>query len=100
MSISHQSGSGGLKRYASLKSFNVQKWEIRFILGLDALKNTHPSGKGSNKCCLESNFEQKSPQAYMSIFPQSGATGPKKYPSLEHYNVEKKQKNRFPLGLD
>ncbi len=30
----------GLQRTVCLKSFNVQKWEIRFILGLIDAKNT------------------------------------------------------------
>ncbi len=39
MSISPQSGAMELQRLPSLKYFNVQKWEHRFTLGLDAAKN-------------------------------------------------------------
>ncbi len=30
---------GGLERYASLKYYNVEKWESRFTLGLDTAKS-------------------------------------------------------------
>ncbi len=40
LSISPTSGARGLQRSVHLKSFNVQKWEIRFTLGLSAVKNT------------------------------------------------------------
>ncbi len=54
------------------------------------------SKKGSNKCCSELNFVQRSPRAHMSISPQSGAKGLQRY---LYYNVET-QKSRFTLGLD
>ncbi len=41
MSISPTSGARGSKDQVCLKSYNVQKREIRFTLGLDAAKNTH-----------------------------------------------------------
>ncbi len=41
MYISLTSGPRGLQRTVCLKSYNVQKWEIRFTLGLNAAKNTH-----------------------------------------------------------
>ncbi len=37
----------GPQRLSSLKYYNVQKWEHRFALGLDAAKNTHYI----QKCC-------------------------------------------------
>ncbi len=42
-----------------LKSYNVQKREIRFTLGINATKNTHYNKKASNKSCWELNFVQK-----------------------------------------
>ncbi len=41
MSISPQSGAWGLKRYGSLKYYNVEKWKSRFTWGFDAAKNTY-----------------------------------------------------------
>ncbi len=41
MSISPTSGASELQRPVYLNSFNVQKCEIRFTLGLNAAKNTH-----------------------------------------------------------
>ncbi len=41
MSISPVSGARELQKSVYLKSYNVQKWEIRFTLGLNAAKNTH-----------------------------------------------------------
>ncbi len=40
MSISPGSEARGLQRSVYLKSYNVQKWNIRFILGLNDAKNT------------------------------------------------------------
>ncbi len=52
MSISPMSGVRELQRSVYLKSYNVQKWEIRFTLGLNAAKNTHYIKKKSqNKSC-------------------------------------------------
>ncbi len=77
MSISppHSLKVGGLQRLICLKSYNVQKWKIRFTLWLNAAKNT-PDIK---KSCLELNFIQKSPRAHTSISspPPSGARGSK-----------------------
>ncbi len=39
--ISSMSGARGLQRSLCLKSYNVQKLEIRFSLGLNPAKNTH-----------------------------------------------------------
>ncbi len=99
MSISHWSGDRRLERYASLKYYNVEKQKSRFTLGLDAAENTHCIKKGSNKCGLELNFVQKSLQAHMSIYPQSGARGLERYLFFKYYNVEK-WKSRFTLGLN
>ncbi len=41
MSTSFQSAGRRLQRSVCLKSYNVQKWEIRFTLGLNTAKNTH-----------------------------------------------------------
>ncbi len=41
MSSSNQSGDRGFQRSVCLKSYNVQKWEIRFTLGFNTAKNTH-----------------------------------------------------------
>ncbi len=41
ISISPRSGDRGLQRSVCLKSYNVQKLEISFTLGLNAAKNTH-----------------------------------------------------------
>ncbi len=41
MSIYPQSGAGGIETFSSLKNNNMQKWESRYSLGLDAAKNTH-----------------------------------------------------------
>ncbi len=41
MSISPTSGAREFQRSVCLKSYNVQKWEIRFTLGQNAAKNTH-----------------------------------------------------------
>ncbi len=41
LSISHRRGGRGLQRSICLKSYNVQKWKIRFTLLLNAAKNTH-----------------------------------------------------------
>ncbi len=58
MCISFSSGASGLQRSIYLKSYNVQKWEIRFTLGLNAAKNTHYIKKPSNKNCPVFNFVQ------------------------------------------
>ncbi len=52
MSISPTSGAERLQRSVWLKSYNVQKWEIRFTLGFD----THFREKTTNKSFSESNF--------------------------------------------
>ncbi len=52
--------SKGFQRSGCLKSFNVQKYEIRFTLALSAANNTHYIKKASNKSCSELNFVQKS----------------------------------------
>ncbi len=41
ISISSRSGARGLQWSICLKSYNVQKWKIRFILWLNAAKNAH-----------------------------------------------------------
>ncbi len=41
MSISLGNGAMGLQRLPPLKYFNVQKWESRISLWLDAAKNRH-----------------------------------------------------------
>ncbi len=41
MSISPQSGAGGLERLTWLKYYIVLKLQITFNLGLNAAKNTH-----------------------------------------------------------
>ncbi len=41
MSVSLSYGVSGFERLPALKYHNVQKWERRFTLGLDAAKNTH-----------------------------------------------------------
>ncbi len=70
------SGAGELQTSVCLKSFNVQNWEIRFILGLSDAKNTqYIKKKASDKSCLELDFVQKSPRAHKSISPMSGAGG-------------------------
>ncbi len=55
-----------------------RKMQITFNLGLNAVKNTHPMKKASNKSCSELNFGQKSLWAHMSISPQSGTRGLKR----------------------
>ncbi len=74
MSISPKSGAMELQKSVCLKSYNAQKREIRFTLGLNAAKNTHYMKKALNKSCLEMNFLQKSLRAHMSISPTSGVS--------------------------
>ncbi len=47
------------KRSVYLKSYNVQKWDIRFTLGLNATKNTHYIKKASNESCSKLNSYKK-----------------------------------------
>ncbi len=61
MSISPTSEAKELQRSIYLKFYYVQKWEIIFIVGLNAAKNMHYIKKASNKSCSELNFVQKSP---------------------------------------
>ncbi len=61
-----KSGVEVLQRLICLKSYNVQKWKIRFTLWLNASKNTHDI----KKSCLELNSIQKSLKAHMSITPR------------------------------
>ncbi len=96
MSISPTSGTRGHQRSVCLKSYNVQKREIRFTLELNAAKNTHFRKNASNKSCSESNFVQKSPRAHMSISPTSGARGLQRSVCLKSYNVQE-WKIRFTL---
>ncbi len=58
-------------------NYNVQKWESRFSLGLDATKNTHRIKKALNKICSKLNFVQKSQRAHMCIPPGVGLGGSK-----------------------
>ncbi len=90
--------NGFLKRLTYLKSNNVQKWEIRFTLGLNTAKITHYMKKASNKSCSELNFIQKSPGLHMSISPTSGAIGLQRV-SLKSYYAQKRD-IRFTLGLN
>ncbi len=41
MSVSPRNGARELQRSVYLKSYDVQKWEITFTLGLNAAKNKH-----------------------------------------------------------
>ncbi len=47
------------------------------------------SKKASNKSCSKLNFAQKSPRAYTSISPMSGARGLQRSVCLKSYNVQK-----------
>ncbi len=58
-------------------------------LQANAAENMHRIKKSSNKGCSELNVVQKSLRAHMYIYPQSGARGLERYPSLKYYNVEK-----------
>ncbi len=49
------------------------------------------SKKASKKSCLELNFVQKSPQAHISIFPQSGARWLGRLMWLKYYIILKLQ---------
>ncbi len=63
-------------------------------------KNTHRSTKkASNKSFSELNFAQKSPQAHMSITPQSGARGLERLMLLK-YIIVLKLKITLNLGLN
>ncbi len=77
MSIFPKSGARGLQRSVCLKSHNVQKYEIRFTMELNAAKNTYYIKKTSNKSCSELNFTQKSARVHMSISPQVELRGSK-----------------------
>ncbi len=59
MSISPQGGARRLERLTWLKYYNVQKRQIIFTLGLNAVKNTDFMKKSSSKSCLELNSLQK-----------------------------------------
>ncbi len=93
-----RSEARGHKRYPPLKYYNVEKWKNRFTLRLDAAENTHHIKKGSNECCSELNFVQKSPWAHMSNSLRVELRGwaVDRYP---YYNWEK-WKSRFTLRLD
>ncbi len=75
MSIFPMNGARGLQRSVLLKSYNVQKLEIRLTLGLSAAKNMHFMKKSFNKSSSKSNFAQKSPRAHLSTSATSGAKG-------------------------
>ncbi len=62
-------------------------------------RNTHLMKKVSNKSCLELNYVPKSPQAYMSISPRSGARELERLIWLK-YSFVLKQQNTFTLGLN
>ncbi len=75
ISICPRKGTIGLQKLSFLKHYNVQKSERRFVLGLNADKNTNNLKKGSNKNCSEFNFLKKNHFVRMSISPRSGAKG-------------------------
>ncbi len=68
MSISLKSGARGLQRSVCLKSFNVQKWEIRFALGLNTAKDTHYIIKSFKLNMFRIEFRtKKSARAYVYL---------------------------------
>ncbi len=54
-----RSGARVLQRLLPLKYYNVQKWESRYILGLDAAKNTHYVRKCFKLKLLSTEFQTK-----------------------------------------
>ncbi len=99
MSISPTSGARGLQRSICLKSYNVQKQEIRFTLRLNTAKNTYFMKKASNKSCLKSNFAQKKSESSYVYLPHEWSQGPRRSVCLKSYNVQKWE-IRFTLVLN
>ncbi len=95
------SGPRGLEGLSSLKYYNIQKWESRFSLGLNAAKIVHYMRKhASNNSCLALNSVKKSQWVRMSISLRNGAKGLERLlPSLKYYNVQKWE-STFSLWLN
>ncbi len=93
-------GARGLERLIWLKYNIVLKRENTFTSGLNTLPKIRiASKKASNKSCSELNFVQKSPQAHLAIFLQSGARGLERLIWLK-YNTLMKRQNTFDLVLN
>ncbi len=72
-----QSGARELERLMWLKHYNVLKWQIAFILGLNADKNTDSMEKASSKSYLKLHSLQKTQWACICISLWSKARGPR-----------------------
>ncbi len=84
MSISPRVEQGGSK-YSHLRRIIMYKnRKVDLVWGSILPKIRVASKKVLNKSYSKLNFIQKSPRTHISISPQSGARGPKRFPSLQN----------------
>ncbi len=75
MSISPGSEASELQRLTCLRYYNVQQWENKFTLGLDAAKINNYIEKGFKHKLLRIKFPTKNSAGARVYFPQEWSLG-------------------------